>query len=181
MSTIDSVQRSKKNAFEYFVICLDKWRKDVNPSLCHPFTKLQLHKLLFLASSIGAFVDSHPMLDVFNKFYALQYGPVEIDIYHMMVNNGFTNIQFKGNDCVITNSSDIIENVEINYKTTIDAAIESLRNKNENYVIIPPFQLVEITHGWTVWQVANSLASIFDSKMEPMNTFDIINSSIKTF
>lgn len=181
MSIHDTVMRitKKRTLFEYFVICLYKWRKEL-VSNDSAFTKLQLQKLLFLASSLNATMESHYMLDIFNKFYALRYGPVEMDVYDAMQSNSFTHINFVGNDCLLKNGISELS-IAKEDQLIIDNAILNLRQKNEKYVLYSPFQLVDITHGWTVWQISMAVADLCGSKKERMRTEDIICSTIKTF
>lgn len=182
MGIIDNLKKleRKKLLFEYFVLKLTDWKNVCSSKDTTPFTKLQLQKLLFLASAIGATYEEHKMFDVFNHFYALQYGPVEIDIYDFMNNNGFQNIHFEGNYCKIDNTEIIAGNKD-DEKATIDTAVELLRIKNFNYVNMDAFSLVDITHGWSAWQVAITIANLSGNRMERMTTEDIINSTIKTF
>lgn len=104
----DNKNARKISAFEYFVVCLDNWRKEKfsDSSL---FSKLQLQKLLFLAASIKATSEDHKMLDIFDQFYALMYGPVEMDIYDIMQNNLFPHLGFERNSCSLkTNIGELV-------------------------------------------------------------------------
>ena len=80
MSLVQTLQHSqeKQRLFEYFVVQLDKWKMSVSNISNAPFTKLQLQKLLFLTAAQDATEQNHPMLDMFDRFYALKYGPVEM-------------------------------------------------------------------------------------------------------
>lgn len=172
-------QARKISAFEYFVVCLCKWKEEKFGNN-RSFSKLQLQKLLFLASSIGATSEEHKMLDIFDRFYALMYGPVEMDIYDMMQTNTFPHLMFDGSSCYFKNNIEELETPEDD-KQIIDSAINKLREKNEEYVILSPFKLVEITHGWTAWQVSIAVAELCGNKKERMSTKQIIDSSIKTY
>lgn len=171
----------KKAAFEYFLCCLVEWRKSKFPNTGKSFTKLQLHKLLFLAASVGATQESHKMLDLFNRFYALKFGPVELDIYESMMNDSFPGIKVSGINCQLVTEKNKIENLNPDDKFVIEQSVALLRSKNENYVTMPPFHLVEISHEWTVWQISIALAGLSGSKMERMTTKDIIDSTIKAY
>lgn len=46
---------------------------------------------------------------------------------------------------------------------------------------MPVFDLVNITHQWTVWVVAMYVANMLNSGGELMSTDDIINSSVKAY
>ncbi|MCR5151991.1 MAG: SocA family protein [Prevotella sp.] len=174
--------REKQRLFEYFVIQLDQWKKEVSVNNIHPFSKLQLQKLLFLTSAQEATQQSHPMLDMFDRFYALKYGPVEMDIYDAMTQGTFESLSFGERSCQINNEkTDFLKSIPVEQKTMVDNAISMLRKRNSLYILKDPFELVEITHGWTAWQVAMMIADMLNSKMERMTTSDICNSSQKIF
>lgn len=170
----------KENCFEFFVLCLENWKKEEQKTYS-PFSKLQLHKLLFLASSINSTNESHEMLDIFNEFYALKYGPVEIEIYNSMTENSFKNIWFEGNDCITEKLSEDKISITNEDKTIILKAVNDLRSINNDYVNMTPFQLVDITHQWTAWKIAYEFAELCNVKRERMTEESIINSAIKTF
>ena len=75
--------------FEYLVYRLIEWYKDVvsdSHYINKHFSRLTALKLLFFVSTIKDTENGNKdLLDVFNKFYAMQYGPVEIDIYTAIV------------------------------------------------------------------------------------------------
>ena len=170
----------KKNCFEFFVLCLEKWKKEEQITYS-PFSKLQLHKLLFLASSINSTDTNHEMLDIFNEFYALKYGPVEIEIYNFMAENTFYNIKFVGNDCITDNLCEEKLNISDADKSIIQKAVNDLRSINKDYVNMTPFQLVDITHQWTAWKISYEYAELCNKKREKMTEESIIGSAIKTF
>lgn len=175
-------RRDKQQLFEYFVVQLDKWKKEVSTNSDMPFSKLQLHKLLFLVSAQEATLQSHPMLDMFDRFYALKYGPVEMDIYDAMTLGSFKALYFGERLCEIHyDKTSFFDSIPNEQKTMVDNAINNLRNKDSVYILKDPFELVEITHGWTVWQIAMLMADMSNSKMERMSTTDICNSTQKNF
>lgn len=172
----------KQHLFEYFVIQLDNWKSEVSTKNNRPFSKLQLQKLLFLISAHEATLQSHPMLDIFDRFYALKYGPVEMDIYDAMTQCSFKALNFGERFCEIQKeNADFFNSIPVDKKTIVDNAINILKKKYPNYVLKDPFELVEITHGWTVWQIAMIMADISNSKMERMSTSDICNSTQKIY
>lgn len=172
----------KLRLFEYFVIKLAEWKNEITPNSNTRFTKLQLHKLLFLSAASNDNEEKHLMFDIFDNFYALQYGPVEMDIYRAMSDVGqFSILEFNNRDCIIEKGNYTTNEISKDDKEIIDGAIRSLRKRNQNYVIMSGFQLVNITHGWTVWQVSMELANLLGNKMERMSISDIINSKTKTF
>ena len=74
---------NKNLLFEYLVFRLDEWKKNIeNTGKSVPaFTKLRLQKILFLVCAWNATNTERKLLNVFNNFYDLPYGPVEMDVY----------------------------------------------------------------------------------------------------
>ena len=88
---------NKKLLFEYLVFRLDEWKKQLNNTNKILLSKLRLQKILFLVCACDATNENRRLLDVFDNFYALPYGPVEMDIYEAMKEDGsFQNIHFTG-------------------------------------------------------------------------------------
>ncbi len=176
-------QDKKLILFEYIVAQLFKWAEAEQieePNL----SKLRLQKILFLLCTISATKDEHPLLEIFNSFYALPYGPVETNIYDAMLYDEFDHIKFIGNDCIISEQKvRDIETSHINNETKgiVIQAIEKLKEQDTNYLTIPVFDLVQITHRWTVWQNAMSIAEILGGKSQKMPTEKILKSQIKVF
>lgn len=172
---------NKKLLFEYLVYLLEQWKQEKHPHSKEAFTKLKLQKILFLVASVNAVKDNHPLLDVFDNFYALPYGPVEIDIYEAMCNNNFNTIRFEGNDCKHSLNEDNFTDLDKNLKKAMSDAVQAIKGKGADYISTGPFELVEITHKWTSWQIAMQMAEMFGSKRESMSTEDIINSTVKAY
>ena len=175
-------RQEKLRLFEYLVIELEKWKNEASQKTQISFSKLQLQKLLFLISAQEATLQHHPMLDIFDRFYALKYGPVEMDVYDAMNQGTFELLSFGERFCEIhKEKTDIFDNIPVEQKSMVDIAIGKLKQKNRNYILKDPFELVEITHGWTVWQVAMMVADMTNSKMERMSTLEICNSDQKIY
>lgn len=172
---------NKKLLFEYLVYLLEQWKQEKHPHSKEAFTKLKLQKILFLVASVKATEDNHPLLDVFDNFYALPYGPVEIDIYEAMCNNSFKTIKFEGNDCKQNLNEEDFTALDKDPKKAMRDAVQAIKDKGSDYVISDAFELVDITHKWTSWQIAMQMAEMFGSKRESMSTEDIINSTVKAY
>lgn len=183
MALVQNLQHSqeKRRLFEYFVVQLEEWKNKVSTT-SRPFSKLQLQKLLFLTSANNATSEHHPMLDCFDRFYALKYGPVEMDIYDAMTQDSFEALSFGDRLCEIHSENLVFfDSIPTERKTMIDDAISDLKKRNPKYILKEPFELVDITHGWTAWQIAMLIADMSNSKMERMTTADICNSTQKIF
>lgn len=175
--------QQKKFLFEYLVYLLEQWKAEINGHSIPSFTKLRLQKLLFLACTINATVNEKRLLCVFNRFNALPYGPVELDIYEAMNGDSFTYLSFEGNDCIFKQEleSFSFENLDNQYREWMKDAVNELKSKRVDYLYMPVFDLVEITHQWTAWQTAITVADLLGSKSEEMTVEDICNSNVKAY
>lgn len=169
----------KNNLFEYLVFLLEQWRNEIQAT--GSFTKLRLQKILFFAVAINATKENHPLLDVFDKFYAMPYGPVELDIYESMKKNEFEYIKFNGIECQVNFHNFDVSSFASPYKKDIDYSVQSLKGVGFDYLSAPVYDLVEITHKWSAWRIAMDISKISGSRQERMTTEDIYNSVIKAF
>ncbi len=172
------MERNKKLlCFEYLVKKFIDWYKDASGNqdiIYATFTRLKLQKLLFLSAAINASKDNCDLLSVFSDFYAMQYGPVESDIYNAMMNNEFTKLSFSERYMVVqSDMSGISQDIDATIVGMIDNAIIQLRSKNEQLIKYPAFKLVEITHKWKSWQNAIDIAKVLGNGSEKMSVNDI--------
>ena len=172
----------KKDLFEYLVFLLVKWAKELRPTKDVFLSKLRLQKILFFAATINSRKDDHPLLDVFDRFYALPYGPVEVDIYDAMNANGFSIITFDGNYCSYNNLMErAFNDIPEELRLALENAIISLKSISFDYLYSSVFDLVDITHKWTVWEVSMRFAEIMGRHREMMSTESICNSKVKAY
>lgn len=176
---MSTASNNKNKLFEYFVFRLEQWKNET--AATGTFTKLRLQKILFFAVAINSTKDEHPLLDVFNRFFAMPYGPVELDIYEGMKKNEFDHIQFNGIDCQTDFSRFDASCIDSDGKQHIDAAIEALKDVGFDYLSVPVYTLVEITHKWSAWRIAMDISKIYGGRQERMTTEDICSSVIKAF
>lgn len=162
----------KMQHFEYLVEKFIDWYKEVstNKDISYAaFTRLKLQKLLFLSSAINASKDNPDLLSIFDNFYAMQYGPVESDIYNAMMNDEFTKLSFSEKYMKVKEDiTNISPKLDKNIVKMIDNAINQLRLQNDQLIKYPAFQLVEITHKWKSWQNAIDIAVALDNGSEKM-------------
>lgn len=173
----------KKLLFEYLVFQLMDWAKEID-SYCVPtFTKLRLQKILFLVSARKATIEKPALLSVFNSFYALPYGPVEMDIYESMKENtAFQHICFNDTDCICNNlTAEMFSTIKDEDKSLVEDSIAEFKDMGVNYLTRPVFELVNISHQWTAWQVSMSVAKMLSSSKEEMSTESICNSRVKAY
>lgn len=74
---------NKIEAFDYMLHLFEEWRDNHETIKGKPFPKLTAMKLLFLAAAPKK-DGGDDLLDIFDNFYAMPYGPVEIDIQKAM-------------------------------------------------------------------------------------------------
>lgn len=172
---------NKKLLFEYLIFKLEQWKQEKHSRSQVVFTKLKLQKILFLVASVKSKNGTYPLLSIFNKFYALPYGPVEMDIYEAMNKNSFANVNFNGNECKFHFTKESFVDLAPTQKDAITEALQAIKDMGADYISMPPFELVDITHKWTAWQVAMQVAEMCNSKREPMSTEDIMNSTVKAY
>lgn len=169
---MNKIERKKK-CFEYIVTQLKVWHKEVEGTdNMESFTRLKLHKLLFLISSITALPEDKKVLQIFDNFYAMPYGPVESDIYNEMVNDSFAILSFAERSVCITRTFDE-NNFDANDKGLIDEAIAELKKANNNLVRCQASTLVDITHKWSSWKYARDIAGILGKNSEKMDIENI--------
>lgn len=169
--------------FEYLVFRLDEWKKQLNNTNKILLSKLRLQKILFLVCACDATNENKRLLDVFDNFHALPYGPVEMDIYEAMKEDGsFQNIHFTGNNCEynIFNES-IFSELSYEERRWVDDAIKKFKSENKKYLTMPVFDLVEITHKWTVWSISMDIAELLGKKQMKMSAEEICDSLNKAF
>lgn len=166
---------NKKIIFEIIVFELIEWYNRCASSQANleSFTKLKLQKLLFLLSASTATINDKKLLNIFNNFYAMPYGPVESDIYNAMIENNFEHISFAHGYIEINNNLTIDC---FNEETAlIQEAISFIKKENPSLILYTAAQLVEITHKWTSWKYAFDIAKLRKKGSEKMNINSICN------
>ena len=76
----------KIKAFDYMLQLFEEWRDSHEELKNKPLSKLTALKLLFLTAAPKEDGGDN-LLDIFNNFYAMQYGPVESDVYNAIQAN----------------------------------------------------------------------------------------------
>ena len=160
--------------FEYLVYRLIEWYKDYasnQQNINNHFSRLTTLKLLFFVSTIkDAENKNRDLLDIFDSFCAMQYGPVEIDIYTAIVNGETTLYTFGVHELVQTTQDySIFDSLDLQCKRRIEKAILLLKEKNPKIVSYPASLLIDISHKWDAWQDAMSIASMLGRRSENMS------------
>ena len=131
------------------------------------FSRLKVLKLLFLVAAIQDDCKKD-LLTIFDKFYAMQHGPVESDIYNAMVKDDFTFFRFK--DRQTTFKTDLAFNFDSIEKDNLDRSIKLLRDINPRIVSYSAMDLVEITHKWISWKSSYMVAQMLGKGSQLMPT-----------
>jgi len=151
----------KINAFKYFVKQLCILRKEIKFDA--PFSRTQLLKLLFFVSAIK--VNGQDLLDIFNSFYAMQFGPVESDVLNAMNSVGID-----------------VSHIQLDETTMkrIDASISELNSISPSLFKKSASELVEITHKWSCWKDSFAFAE-FIGKGSAKMSVELIRQSNQVF
>lgn len=148
----------KLSYFEYTLSKLLAWYTDITGSSNNDLSTLKALKLLFFVSAAKATMrDSHSLVDdVFDKFVAMPYGPVESDIYSRInLQNGNLTFFSINNSSVQAKESfmeGVFSNLDPDFTKKIDESIDLVRSMNENLINLSAFDLVELSHLWYSWR-----------------------------
>lgn len=168
------MKENKILLFEYLVYHLIKWYKDVTSNKRHDinrhFSRLTALKLLFFVSTIkDTENEDKDLLDIFNNYCAMQYGPVEIDIYTAIVKEETKFYRFGVHELTIMDQEEKLDTLlNENDKNKIDRAIFLLKKRNSKIISYPVSKLIDISHKWDAWQNAMFIASMFGKRCENM-------------
>lgn len=172
--------KNKDVFFKYIVFKLLEWHKEqIGKEDLSSFSRLKVLKLLFFVSAIKADEADNRLLIIFNNFYAMQYGPVESDIYDSIVRDQYVSFFTLSNKGIIKQEHfDEIPNIiEESDKTIIDSSLNALKRINEDIIKYAPLELVDISHKWGSWQDAINIAKMLDKGSEKMKLEKIIEDS----
>ncbi len=173
---------SKIYAFDYMLSLFEEWYNEDNKEQNRGFekcSKLSVLKLLFLASAPKG-GDSIDLLDVFDNYYALPYGPVESDIYNAIQNDELPSYTVKDRTIVAKNAQ-IPLPYSVDRFCNIKRAVDELKSVNSSLVKLNAFELVEITHKWESWNKSIEFARFMGVSSYKMTPMDIRADSSRCF
>ena len=130
-------------AFDYMLSLFEKWHNEVakKGEKFESLSKLSVLKLLFLVSVPKNDTDDEDLLQIFNKFCALPYGPVESEIYTAINSNLLPSYSITERS--IKKKADNVKNMsDIGTYALIDKAVEKLKSTNSNLILTNAFDLV---------------------------------------
>ena len=177
----------KIEAFDYMLHLFEEWRDSHEELKNKPLSKLTAMKLLFLAAAPKK-DGGDDLLDIFDNFYAVPYGPVEIDVYNAIQENklpsytvNYRHIERKVDELYKPGNTIVWTGREHgDLYNRIRDAVNDLREKNEKLVLLNAFELVEITHRWSSWDRAMDFAE-FMKQLSAKMSIDSIRDSSKIF
>lgn len=169
---------NKTLQFEYAISKLLEWYSCVVPnwekSVYAHFTRLASLKLLFLLSAIKDYrSEDKDLLSVFDNYCAMQYGPVEVDIYSAIVYKQTSFYNFGNYALTVKDTTQSFDGLSDIEKARIDRAIELLKEHNPSLITLRASQLVNITHKWDAWRSAMGLAELLGRGSEKMSVESI--------
>ena len=146
------------------------------------YTRLKALKLLFLVSAAKASKKQEALLRIFDKFYAMERGPVESDIYDAMNTNNIGMYDFSRRKTRLNENFNIevFQKIKESDCELINDSIDCLLSQNANILLEGPFSLVGITHKWSSWKIAYHIATALGKGSERMK-IEHIKNDIKYF
>lgn len=152
---MDTSVKKKINYSLYIVKQLYDWCLELGMSKEQAIEKLDKITVLKMIFFIAG-VSGHPtkddtkdygLLEIFDHFLAMPYGPVEKDIFEKYeIISKFINEN-------LDNKQELSEEgVEGNYIDLINKGINTIRKYNNKLISYRSFKLVDITHKWSCWR-----------------------------
>ena len=190
-SNIDSMQLNKEDIdfntraikdsyFKYIVFKLLEWHKEkIGKEDLSSFSRLKVLKLLFFVSSVTSKEYPNGLFDIFDKFYAMSYGPVESDIFNN-ISIGNYDEWFQISNKIITKGDffNEIPSETINYhKYLIDITINQLKEINDDIILYTHYELIDLSYKWDSWRDAMNIAKMIENPSEKMKIKQIIKDS----
>ncbi len=164
--------------FEYAIHKLMDWHKETvsESNIESHFTRLASLKLLFLLSATKDLQNGdQDLLGIFDNYCAMQYGPVEVDIYAAIVYKKTSFFDF-GNYAIIQKATPDFSALSTQLKDQVDRGITILKSFNPRLISLRASQLVNITHKWAAWRMAIGTAELLGRGSEKMSVESIRNS-----
>lgn len=142
--------------FEHVVKNIIEWRDSLQSEskIDMSLGKLKIFKLLFFIATAKANKTDDGLLEVFDKFVAMPYGPVELDIYNALNKIDSDKKYVINRDEIIDSNPDKdLPPIDDKYSKLIKESIEEIKRHNSELICYDPFKLVNITHKWFSWDI----------------------------
>lgn len=187
MNTLITIE-NKLLYFEYIISKLLGWYEESGKNKKeNDLSILKALKLLFFVSAIRSKINPSILIDdVFNSYFAMPYGHVEMDIYNEIKKNDGELSYFKLNNynAIETKAFPISPEMEIPLNKIIlqeiDKSIDELKKTNEKLITFSASTLVDISHQWYSWQYTFNIAKLKGKKIEKIEP-NIIKQEDKIF
>ncbi|WP_282036201.1 hypothetical protein [Saccharicrinis aurantiacus] len=151
------MNNTKHHIFEYIVFKLREWyaSKDGQDINNNDLSLLKVFKLHFFVCAINSENDSS-LLDTFDNFHALPYGPVESDIYNSDTTEAIFNLT--RSTCKVVSeielTVDLFNDIDEVIRASVDESIKTLKDTQPDLVLESAGVLVELSHLWDSWRMA---------------------------
>lgn len=168
---------NKITAFEYLLYRIYLWKNEMDSTALEEisFSRIKALKLLFFVAAVRN-EQNEDLLDIFNNFYAMQFGPVESDVYNSMSNGGLS--FFSASDLKLdVQGLSRIQEMETTPFIVIDNAIETLKAISPQIVLYSATDLVDVSHKWDCWRTAFEIASLLNKGSYRMSSTSIRKSN----
>lgn len=167
-------------AFDYMLSLFEQWYKEEGKGSMafQNCSKLSVLKLLFL-TAVPKQEGARDLLDVFNNFHALPYGPVESDIYNAIQDKKLPS--YIVTERSVVKKEDVVLPYKIEDYTSVKDAVDTLKEKNRHLILLNAFSLVEITHKWESWRQSIAFAKLMEMSSYKMTVESIRNDRNKYF
>lgn len=170
----------KDSYFKYIVFKILEWHKEkIGKEDLSSFSRIKIMKLLFFVSSVTSKNYPNGLLDIFDNFYAMSYGPVESDIFNSITIGNYDE-WFHISNKIITKGeffNEIINEISDEYKNIIDISISLLKDINDDIITYTPFELIELSYKWDSWRDTITIVKELDRISEKMKIKQIIKDS----
>ncbi|WP_297097813.1 type II toxin-antitoxin system antitoxin SocA domain-containing protein [uncultured Draconibacterium sp.] len=146
----------KLAAFEFLLKQLENWYIEAFGSFeNNNLSRLKVFKIHFFVCTVSAKDESTNLLEVFNNFYALPFGPVESDVYNSISELKYYRL---GKDSLSIKNPFINELDSPETENKIKESIRILKELNFDLIGASAFELVNLSHTFDSWQRAYSFA-----------------------
>lgn len=158
---------AKQKAFVFFCKKLYDWYSEHHKPEHNDLSVLKVLKLLFFVAAFRR-NDGRDLLDIFDNFQAMPYGPVEMDIY-----GNFMKINTQSPLKISRVSMLLDEKVKYPKENSVDNrmindSINEIKSQYPKLITYDAFKLVDITHKWDSWTITRNFAALKGQNTWPM-------------
>ena len=169
----------KIHCFEYFLNKITEKKAEITGTsyeeVLERYSRLISLKLLFLTSTVKVTRDYAGLLNIFDSFYAMEYGAVETDIFRAMVDDKMELFDFS--DIITKLKKKNFGEIKISDDDArlIDESIDKLLEINPNILSEGAYELVQMTQKWASWKIAFRIVKFMGRRSGKMKEENIQN------